>query len=45
VHISELADTFVKDPMDFVEVGQKVKVRLTGVDKESGKIQLSMKQV
>jgi uncharacterized protein len=45
VHISQLADAFVKDPMDFVEVGQKVKVRLTGIDKETGKIQLSMKNV
>lgn len=45
VHISQLADAYVKDPMDFVEVGQKVKVKLTWIDKETGKIQLSMKEV
>jgi len=43
VHISELADEFVKDPMDFVEVGQKVRVKLTGIDEQSGKIKLSMR--
>ena len=32
VHISQLANEFVKDPTDFVEVGQKVQVKLTGID-------------
>ena len=45
VHISELADTFVKNPMDIVQVGDKVRVRLTGIDKQKGKIQLSMKNI
>ena len=45
VHISQLADAFVKDPMDFVEVWQKVKVKLTKIDKNTWKIQLSMKDL
>ena len=44
VHVSQLADCFVKDPNDIVKVGQKVRVRLTGIDKTTGKIQLSMKE-
>lgn len=43
VHISQLADSFVKNPMDIVQVGDKVKVRITDIDKEKGKIQLSMR--
>ena len=43
VHVSQIADTFVKDPMDFVEVWENVKVKITWIDKEKGKIQLSMK--
>lgn len=43
VHISQLADGFISDPKQVVEVGQNVKVKLTGIDKETGKIQLSMK--
>ena len=45
VHISQLADAFVKDPMDFVEVWQKVKVKLTKIDRNNWKIQLSMKDL
>lgn len=45
VHVSQIADRFVKDPMDFVEVGQKVKVRVTAVDKEKWKVQLSMRDL
>ena len=45
VHISEIADTFVKNPMDFVQVGDKVKVRITSIDKEKNKLQLSMRKI
>ncbi|MDD4151811.1 MAG: Tex-like N-terminal domain-containing protein, partial [Candidatus Gracilibacteria bacterium] len=45
VHISEIADTFVKDPMDFVKVGEKKKVRVVGIDLEKNKVQLSMRGV
>ncbi len=45
VHISQLADQFVSDPNEIVTVWDKVKVKITGIDKEKGKIQLSMKEV
>ncbi len=44
VHISELADQFVKNPMDVVKVGQKVNVTVIEVDSERKRISLSMKQ-
>ena len=43
VHVSQIADKFVSDPKDEVEVGQSVKVKVTGIDDKTGKIQLSMK--
>jgi uncharacterized protein len=43
VHISELSDSFVKDPADYVTVQQKVKVRVIAVDLERKRISLSMK--
>lgn len=43
VHISELADRFVKHPLDVVSVGDTVKVRVLSVDKRRNRIALSMK--
>lgn len=43
VHISQLADKFVKDPNDVVKVQQKVTVIVTAVDIPRGRISLSMK--
>jgi uncharacterized protein len=43
VHISELSDSFVKDPADYVNVQQKVTVRVIAVDLERKRISLSMK--
>ncbi|MCT4605071.1 MAG: RNA-binding transcriptional accessory protein [Marinisporobacter sp.] len=45
VHISQLSNKFVKNPMDVVSVGDEVKVKIIGLDMERGKISLSMKQV
>ena len=45
VHISELANRFVKDPKDVVKVGQVVKVMVLSVDEELKRIALSMKRV
>ena len=45
VHISQLADRFVKNPMDVVQLQQKVKVRVVDVDLSRKRIQLSMKNV
>ncbi len=43
VHISELADRFVKDPSEIVHVQQKVTVTVLDVDLERKRISLSMK--
>ena len=43
VHISELSDKYVKHPMNVVAVGDTVQVRIIGVDKDRGKVSLSMK--
>jgi uncharacterized protein len=42
VHISKLADRFVKDPSEIVKVQQKVMVTVLDVDKERNRISLSM---
>ena len=43
VHISQLADRFVRDPNEVVKVGSKVKVTVMEVDLERNRIGLSMK--
>ncbi|WP_461395167.1 Tex family protein, partial [Deferrisoma sp.] len=43
VHVSELADRYVEDPAQVVRVGQKVRVRVLGVDRDRGRISLSMR--
>lgn len=43
VHISQLADRFVKDPNLVVKVGQQVQVRVLEVDLQRKRIALSMK--
>jgi uncharacterized protein len=43
VHISHLADTFVKDPAALLSVQQKVRVTVIGVDLDLKRISLSMK--
>jgi uncharacterized protein len=45
VHISELADKFVKNPMDVVSVGDIVKVKVLSVDVARKRISLSMKGI
>ena len=44
VHISELADKFVRNPHDVVEVNRKVMVTVMSVDVERKRISLSMKK-
>ncbi len=44
VHISELSDGFVEDPLNVVHVGQIVEVRVIDIDKERGRVSLSMKK-
>ncbi|MEX0600362.1 MAG: S1 RNA-binding domain-containing protein, partial [Rhodothermales bacterium] len=43
VHVSQLADRFVKAPTDVVKVGQIVSVRVTDIDEKLGRISLSMR--
>ena len=44
VHISEMSDKYVKNPMDIVSVGDIVKVRVIKIDAEKMKVGLSMKE-
>jgi uncharacterized protein len=43
VHISELADRYIKEPSDVAKVGQIVKVHVLSADPKSKRIALSMK--
>ena len=45
VHVSELADRFVRHPLDIVSVGDVVQVRVISLDPERGRIGLSIKAV
>src|SRR5574344_1253371 len=45
VHISELADKFVSDPLSVVSIHQQVKVRVINIDYNRGRLALSMKGV
>lgn len=45
VHISQLADKFVKNPMDVVAVGDIVKVKVIEVDVERKRISLTMREI
>ena len=45
VHISQLTDSFVKNPLDVVNVGDIVQVTVLSVDVERKRISLSMKKV
>jgi len=44
IHISQLADRFVKDPSEVVKVRQQVEVRVLEIDRERKRIALSMKK-
>ncbi len=43
VHVSQMADRFVRHPSEVVAVGDVVKVRVTAVDEGRGRISLSMR--
>ena len=44
VHVSQLADKFVKNPMEIVSVGDVVDVRVISIDLERGRVGLSMRK-
>ncbi len=43
VHISEMADKYVRNPSEIVSVGDIIKVKVIGIDREKQKVSLSMK--
>lgn len=43
VHLSEMANHFVEDPMDVLKLGQQVQARVIEVDLDRGRIGLSLK--
>lgn len=43
IHVSEMADHFVSNPLDEVKVGQSVKARVIEVDHQRGRIAMSLK--
>jgi len=43
VHVSQLADHYVRDPNTVAHVGMRVRVRVTAVDLQRNRISLSMK--
>lgn len=45
VHISQIADSFVKHPSELLKVGQKIKVKILGVDLAKKRISLTMKGI
>ncbi len=44
VHVSQMADRFVKDPTTILSIGQQVMVRVVGIDLQRQRISLSMKK-
>jgi uncharacterized protein len=45
VHVSQMADRFVKDPNEIVTLNQKVQVKVMEIDINRKRIQLSMKNI
>jgi uncharacterized protein len=44
IHLSQMADRFVRDPNEIVKLNQKVEVKVLEVDKDRKRIQLSLKK-
>lgn len=45
LHVSEIAQGYVKDPTEYVSVGEEIEVRVVGVNLRKGQIELSMKDL
>ncbi|MBN1299912.1 MAG: RNA-binding transcriptional accessory protein [Melioribacteraceae bacterium] len=43
LHISQIADRFIKNPLEVLSVGDIINVKITSIDTEKGRIGLSMK--
>lgn len=44
IHISQVANGFVQDIKDYLKEGDTVKIKIMSIDKESGKISLSLRE-
>ena len=44
VHVSQMADRYVKNPLEVVSVGDVVEVKVISIDIERGRIGLSMRK-
>ncbi len=44
VHISEIADRYIKHPLEVLQIEEAVRVKILSIDRERGRINLSMKQ-
>ncbi len=44
LHVSQIADKFVKNPLDEIKVGDIIQVTIISIDIERGRISLSMKE-
>ncbi len=45
IHVSQMADKYIKDPNEVVKLNQKVRVKVLEVDKDRKRIQLSLKNI
>ena len=43
LHVSQMANRFIKNPLDIINVGDIIDVTITGIDIQRGRISLSMK--
>jgi uncharacterized protein len=43
LHVSQIANRFIKNPLDILNVGDIINVTITGIEAERGRISLSMK--
>ncbi len=44
VHISEIADRYIKHPLEVLQIEEAVRVKILSIDRERGRITLSIKQ-
>ncbi len=45
IHISEISEGFVRDPADYVKVGEIINVKIIDVDDQMGHLKLSIKNI
>lgn len=45
IHISEISNTYIKDPNDYVKIGDIINVEIKEVDEEQSQLKLSIKDI